>query len=1032
MKTHWLCLLVLIGLGAPARAQAAPPTPASEKRLVLPVPHARPIFLLSPSPSGEYLATADAGGTLKIWDQATGELQQTLTTPRGSMALTLHWLSDRHLLCYGSDFRYHLYDQRTGQKVASHPEKPYRSQGGIGVAQGKLYLSPADSGPRRIECWDPLGWKLLHSWPVPEAVGSLCVAPAGDKLALTQGRRLVELEAGKVVREIDNLPSGLSLAGYSQDGQRLAAFDDQGCYLLTDTLQGPLGKPPLRTLAWAGSKLQYLNQGQLYEFDPQQPHNHRSVGSRFSEDVFGLGIGPGQRFLLATAGGDLVYADDHKAALKPPALSPIHRFVANDQGQIFAALRSGPLVCWNARTGRREKVFAGSQSIQGLAVSPDGQSLAVTRGASDLMEIVDCQRLETRGTVPLSSARKGLQRLSWSQDGRFVAGFRLEQEGRFLEVYQPSRSALIVREALKGTDTAFAFHPKQARLAWATAGAVVELDLETMARKTFSNYGVSALAYDPQGGLFGMSQRQPGQLVLHQVVARPLGQIATLVGARSYEVPANIRNFHLEFAYDPLRQGWVFWGERGGAFLLGDQAQPQRLLPDGVNGGVGSNVAWKHPLLIAVGREATLEFWKTGQDQPVGYLLAMAEGQDWLVTDRWGHFDGTPEAERKVEWLLDNRRTRVDQLFQEGYRPGLLKSFLGTGEGPVSAAPVGLEIQPPQVELISPSPGTRLTVKQVEVVVKVQERGHGASPPKLFVNGHAISSKAERGQDGLFRFQARLQPGVNELRCTATDASGKVASRGDLLRFVCLAESRRPRLMVIAAGLNDTGSAVKLQYAESDARALAQGIASPMFSSCQVRLLAGKEVSLQALESAFSELGKEAEPQDTLVFFLAGHGSADNKGYRFVMPKGQPQLEGSTLIGWLREFPAQKQLVILDTCHAGAASDDLADSFALNQQRLARGSGVYLLAACRSDQSALELSTLEHGLLTYSLLEGLKSAPVNSRQELTVSGLTHFVCTLVPDLCRQVGLVQDVFQYVRGSDFPLRLKAPLPAPKVES
>jgi hypothetical protein len=47
--------------------------------------------------------------------------------------------------------------------------------------------------------------------------------------------------------------------------------------------------------------------------------------------------------------------------------------------------------------------------------------------------------------------------------------------------------------------------------------------------------------------------------------------------------------------------------------------------------------------------------------------------------------------------------------------------------------------------------------------------------------------------------------------------------------------------------------------------------------------------------------------------------------------------------------------------------------------------------ACHSDQSALELPSPQPGLLTYSLLEGLKSAPPNSRQQVTVSGLVYFV-----------------------------------------
>jgi uncharacterized caspase-like protein len=113
--------------------------------------------------------------------------------------------------------------------------------------------------------------------------------------------------------------------------------------------------------------------------------------------------------------------------------------------------------------------------------------------------------------------------------------------------------------------------------------------------------------------------------------------------------------------------------------------------------------------------------------------------------------------------------------------------------------------------------------------------------------------------------------------------------------------------------------------------------------------------------------------------------------------------------------------VVLDTCHSAAASPDLAARFAISQQRLARGSGTFLLAACRSGETAAEVGSLQHGLLTYSLLNGFgkKGAPANAQGQITVNSLIQFVSSDFPEVSRRHEQNQELYQFTQGSDFPL-------------
>ena len=80
---------------------------------------------------------------------------------------------------------------------------------------------------------------------------------------------------------------------------------------------------------------------------------------------------------------------------------------------------------------------------------------------------------------------------------------------------------------------------------------------------------------------------------------------------------------------------------------------------------------------------------------------------------------------------------------------------------------------------------------------------------------------------------------------------------------------------------------------------------------------------------------------------------------------------------------------------------------------MARGSGTFLLAAARGDQAAAEVPGLRHGVLTWSILQGL------GQDHQTANSLVQFVSQAVEGMAQKHLTEQEVVQYSTGRDFPI-------------
>ena len=194
-----------------------------------------------------------------------------------------------------------------------------------------------------------------------------------------------------------------------------------------------------------------------------------------------------------------------------------------------------------------------------------------------------------------------------------------------------------------------------------------------------------------------------------------------------------------------------------------------------------------------------------------------------------------------------------------------------------------------------------------------------------------------------------------------------------------------------------------------------------------------------------------------MVVYLAGHGAALQQGKdlycyltcdaRSLDPAvlSDPAVREATKVSseelaeWTRQIPALKQVMVLDTCAAGAAAVKLTEKREVSGdqiraiERLKDRTGFHVLMGCAADRVSYESGQYGQGLLTYSLLEGMRGTALREGEFVDVSKLFRYAEDRVPELSRNIGGVQrPLVAAPRGSSFDVgrlatedRAKVPL-------
>lgn len=215
---------------------------------------------------------------------------------------------------------------------------------------------------------------------------------------------------------------------------------------------------------------------------------------------------------------------------------------------------------------------------------------------------------------------------------------------------------------------------------------------------------------------------------------------------------------------------------------------------------------------------------------------------------------------------------------------------------------------------------------------------------------------------------------INQLNSKLSSSSPQGSSPNGSSRRL---SSSQYRLMSVA--IDYSGSFDKLDFAVSDARKLSAALAEHGFAT---NFLANDQASkLKILQSLVYE-SLVSEPNDTFVFYFAGHGFTDMYNNRFILTYSEI-LSLSDIEAALRTHKGNI-FVILDTCFDKHYIDSIKydagskNSIAFDETYVGTNRPIFLLASSLGEQS-IESNKLGSGLYTYTLLEYLANQERNRR-----------------------------------------------------
>jgi WD40 repeat protein len=482
-------------------------------------------------------------------------------------------------------------------------------------------------------------------------------------------------------------------------------------------------------------------------------------------------------------------------------------------------------------------------------------------------------------------------------------------------------------------------------------------------------------------------------------------------------------------------------------------------------------------LVLTGSRDTTVRLWDVATGKELAVLLSFENG-GWAVTDSEGRYDSNdPDSSPGLIWVANGLRPiELEQLKDDYYTPNLLARIL-KGERLPDVTGLDQVPPPPEVTITSPwNPQTR------SANLSLQDMGGGVGKVVVSVNDRRVKVlenqpvSHDRKEVDLTAdlSDATLRPGENKVSVYAYDAGDHIRSHIATTKFTIAAATKglipevgtdlqgdyKPQFYGIVIGTARFGDpAMNLQYPEHDAENMARAMkigSEHLFGPDKVHLrilttAAQKEEdqpTKKNIVTAFGKVRQEAGPSDVLLVYLSGHGvnRRDEKDSYYYLTADARSLEiennpalrdlstvsGSELRQWLgaKNMPL-KEVLILDTCAAGAASEELAKlaekrDVPPDQRRavefLKDATGTIILMGSAADKPSYEASKYGEGLLTYALLDGMHGRSVAEGGQLNALRWFQDASQEVHMLAASIGGIQKPqIAAPEGTGFPVAL-----------
>jgi len=955
--------------------------------------HKGTIGSLAFSPDDKQLASGSADNTIKIWDVASGRVKQTLTGHTLFVSSVAFSPDGRMLVSGSGDQSVKLWDLATGRELRTLAAGlPALAGIPVSVAFSRDGKTLA-TGAQLVKLWDARSGKEIRSIKVTESN-----SPMERPIAFSYDGKVLATGGGGV--KLWDVATGKALRTLPGDARALSFSPDQ------KTLAGAQGTEIKLWNTATGQELQTLEGSQL------------GVDSvAFNNDGKLLAIGSSDNTIAlwdSTSRQQARVLRGHVSSVVVVAASGDDKVLASALAAGVAGItRNDPIKIWDPITGQLVRSLLTRNDGYSIGLSRDGRRL-ISGSSSSALSLWNVSQPEVQREY--SGPRNGRfvpDRVALSADGKLIAAGGRDDTIKIWET--DSGRELFTLKGHRKSIRDLAFSPDRKLLA--SAGQDTAIKLWSMATgqevKTLAAHsgGVTAIAFSPDGKKLASGSQD--RMILIWDLDAGESEVAYLghqewVNAVSFspdgkKLASGSEDGEVRIWEVPTR------GPQGEPVAINRPLQTLKGHTAAVNS-IAFNADGK--LLVSGSSDASMKLWDAAAGRELASLFSMGQ-QDWLVLTPDGLFDGSPPAWNQILWRFSANLfdvAPVELFFNDYYHPGLLAD-LYAGKRPVAPQNitqkdrrqpiVKLEVNETQVA------AAQLRSRTIGVKIEVSQAPAGAEDVRLFRNGALV--KAWRGDvlKGQSRvvLEAQIPIVAGPNRLTAYGFNRDNIKSADATVVVTGNDSlKQPgTLYILGIAVNKyANSQFDLRYAVADATDFAaelqrQETKLKNYGRTEIISLQDAKATKANILAALSGLAARVKPEDAVVVYYAGHGTAqENQFYLIPHDLGytgaRNQINAASLQTILARSISDRELerafegvdagqflLVIDACNSGqaleAAEKRRGPMNSRGLAQLAYEKGMYVLTAAQSYQAAMEAAKLGHGYLTYALVEeGLKTA----------------------------------------------------------